>query len=426
MKTLVLITSQFPFGTGESFVGPEIPFLTGDFDKTIIIAKNTSGKLTRNIPENISVYRYNTSTSIRGFFYLPVLFILNSEKIINLLKEEIEFRLSIADHLSIRKFFHLLKKIIKAVQLKDFIEKRLHAEGINESIVFYSYWLNTGAHALAMLDYSKSVKIARAHGSDIYEEKTESGYLPLLKFSALDLDAIFFASEHGREYFVEKVKLRNHRFIVSYLGVDKPDSENIEPIRSDKYLIVSCSNMIPLKRIDMIIEALEIVKIEREILWLHFGDGILKSTLEAYAAERLGPLTRINYNFMGHYLNNELLKYYCRNRVDLYINTSSTEGVPVSIMEAQSFGIPVIATDTGGVKELVTQATGSLLPPDFHPKDLAKLIENYASMPEEALNEIRINAINNWKLNFSASSNYANFIMKLNSIFASSKEQRQH
>ena len=183
--------------------------------------------------------------------------------------------------------------------------------------------------------------------------------------------------------------------------------------------------MIPLKRIDMIIEALEIVKTGKDILWLHFGDGILRSTLETYAAEKLGPLTRINYKFMGHYPNDELLKYYSLNRVDLYINSSSTEGVPVSIMEAQSFGIPVIATDTGGVKELVNQATGSLLPPDFCPEDLAKLIENYTSMPEGAWNEIRINAINNWKLNFDASSNYDNFIMKLNSIFASSKESRQ-
>ena len=68
---------------------------------------------------------------------------------------------------------------------------------------------------------------------------------------------------------------------------------------------------------------------------------------------------------MGHYPNEELLRYYGSNHVDLFINTSSTEGVPVSIMEAQSFGIPVIATDTGGVKEVVTEGTGSLLPVDF-------------------------------------------------------------
>jgi glycosyltransferase involved in cell wall biosynthesis len=107
--------------------------------------------------------------------------------------------------------------------------------------------------------------------------------------------------------------------------------------------------------------------------------------------------------------------------VDLFINTSYTEGVPVSIMEAQSFGIPVIATDTGGVRELVKEGTGSLIPVDFSPLHLAKLIEKYSLLPAVEENKIRVNAFHNWNLNFNASSNYEDFIMQLNSIFASSK-----
>ena len=108
------------------------------------------------------------------------------------------------------------------------------------------------------------------------------------------------------------------------------------------------------------------VKSAREIEWLHFGDGILRNELEETRLYKTGICqTGITYRFMGHYPNEELLKFYTANKVDLFINTSSTEGMPVSIMEAQSFGIPVIATDTGGVKEVVTEGTGSLLPVDF-------------------------------------------------------------
>ncbi|MBE3138389.1 MAG: glycosyltransferase, partial [Actinobacteria bacterium] len=103
-------------------------------------------------------------------------------------------------------------------------------------------------------------------------------------------------------------------------------------------------------------------------------------------------------------------------------NTSSTEGVPVSIMEAQSFGIPVIATDVGGVKELIAEGTGSLLPVDFKPVDLAEMIQFYANLPEEEDNKIRMKAFNNWKLNFNASVNHKDFIMRVNSILASVKE----
>jgi len=425
MRTLVLITSNFPFDTGESFIESEFPYLNRNFDRTIIISQNTSGSITRTLPENVVVYRYNPSTSFRGFFFLPVVFILNSGDILNMLRKEIEFRLSNANKLTIRNFFFLFKKIIKAFQLKDFITKTLIEEGIKESIVFYSYWLKTGAQAIALLDYRNSIKIARAHGSDLYEEKTKSGYLPLLKFSAINLDAIFFISKQGKHYFEQKTKINRPGFIVSYLGSVNSGFENIDKAKSDKFIIVSCSNMVPLKRIDMIIKALTIVETKKEILWLHFGDGILKNELETLAESTLGPLKKIIYQFMGHYPNEELMKFYGGNQVDLFINTSSTEGLPVSIMEAQCFGIPVIATDTGGVKEVVTEGTGSLLPVDFRPEDLAELIMHYEALSRDEVNEIKMNAFNNWRLNFNASSNYEDFISKVNSIFAAGKEQTQ-
>jgi len=423
MKSLVLITSHFPFGTGESFIGQEIKYLSRNFEKIILISQDISGEKTRETPENVTVYRYNTSTSFKGFLLLPFLFFINSGNITDILKGEIEFRLGIKDKLTIKKFFFLFRKVMKSVQLKEFIINKLQREKIEKSVVIYSYWLKTGAHAIAMLDYPESIKIARGHGSDIYEEKTEAGYLPLLKFCATKLDAIFFISNDGRQYFREKTEIESPYFFVSYLGIQRSNIEASEPVRSDKYVIVSCSNMISLKRINLIIESLELIRTEREIQWYHFGDGVLRNEIETLAKKRLGQLNNISYNFMGQYPNNELLKFYSKNRVDLFLNTSFTEGVPVSIMEAQSFGIPVIATDTGGVKELVTEGTGSLLPVDFTPADLAKLIERYSVLEEEEVNKIRVNSFHNWNSNFNASSNYEDFIMQLNSIFALSKDR---
>jgi glycosyltransferase involved in cell wall biosynthesis len=421
MKTLVLVTSQFPFGTGESFIGTEFPILSQSFDKILIIAQNIHGEKTRDTSGNVSVYRYNPSTSLVGFLYLPVLFLNNLQTIFTLIKEETGFRKTLGDHLTIKNLSNLLKKIIKAVQLRDFIRDTILKEDINTSIIFYSYWLKTGAHAIAMLKYADSIKIARAHGSDIYEEKTASGYLPLLRFSALNLDAIFFISRHGKEYLEKKIKMVRPNFSVSYLGVNKTDSEIIKPDISDKYVIISCSNIVKLKRIELLIYALSEVKSVKDIEWRHFGDGILRNELEELAQERLGSLKGKSYRFMGHYPNEELLKYYSRNRIDLFINTSSTEGVPVSIMEAQSFGIPVIATNTGGVKEIVSAGSGSLLPVDFNLSELVILIEHYVNLSEEESGIISINALKNWKSNFNAASNYYDFIIKVNSILASTK-----
>jgi glycosyltransferase involved in cell wall biosynthesis len=419
MKTLVLITSQYPFGTSESFLESEFPFLINNFNKIIIIAQDVSGKKTRNVAEGVIIHRYNTSTSFSEFLRLPVLIFLNFRTILYLLNEEVGFRRESGYHISLKSYFFLFRKLIKALQLRDYIKLKLLREDISQNIVFYSYWLKTGAHAISLLEYKNGIKIARAHGSDLYEERTVSGYLPFLSLSAQKLDAIFFTSNHGMDYLSAKVKLKNYNFFVSRLGVNRPEPRNIKSDISEEYVIVSCSNMIPLKRIDLIIYALDTVRFHKKIVWLHFGEGVLRKELEALASIKLGSSDRISYRFMGHYPNNDLLDFYRLNKVDLFINTSSTEGIPVSIMEAQSFGIPVIVTDTGAVKEIVVEGTGSLLPVDFKTGDLSKIIEHYANLPENEYNNIRMNAIRNWESNFNAASNYKDFITKVNSILAS-------
>ncbi len=56
----------------------------------------------------------------------------------------------------------------------------------------------------------------------------------------------------------------------------------------------------------------------------------------------------------GGISNAEVFQFYRDNKVDLFVNASTSEGLPVSIMEAISFGIPSIATNVGGlVKSLL-------------------------------------------------------------------------
>lgn len=420
MKTLVLITSQFPFGSGETFIGAEFPLLSENFDKILIVAQNASSDKERPTSDKAKVYRFNPATSLSGFLYLPFLLISNSGTIIRMFSEEVAFRKEKKYNLSLKNISFLLKKIIKALQLRKFIKKVLLREDVNESIVFYSYWLKTGAHAISMLSYRNSIKISRAHGSDIYEEKTESGYLPLLRFTALNLDAVFFISKNGMEYFEEKSGIINPRFIVSRLGVQKPIPEIESVSKSGRYTIVSCSNVIALKRIDIIIRALSLVRSEKELEWIHFGDGVLKGSLEQFA-ENMLQSSKIKYRFVGHVSNEELLKYYSQNHVDLFLNTSSTEGIPVSIMEAQAYSIPVIATDTGGLKEIISKDSGSLLPVNLSHEDLAREIEYYLNLTVTESEKLRVNSYNNWNSNFNAVSNYRKFITEVNRILATRK-----
>lgn len=418
MRTLVFITSHFPFGKGESFIGPEFPFLEANFDKIIIIAQNVKGERTSHVQDNVIIRRYNTSTGAAGFLRLPALLLQNAAVIKEMIKSEYSFRKKTGEQMNSGRFLILIRKIIKAVQLRDFIEDLLETLHVRENIVFYSYWLKTGAHSIAMLNYPDSIKISRAHGSDLYEERTQKGYLPLLGYTAKKLDAIFFISENGRMYFTGKLKEEKSNFHLSRLGIENQFGPCALPAISGKIYIVSCSNLIPLKRVDLIIEALALTNSDTNIDWMHFGDGLLRPRLESLAKNKLSGLKHVSFRFMGFYPNHDLLRFYSQNHIDLFINTSSTEGLPVSMMEAQSAGIPIIATDVGGVSEIVREGTGYLVSSDFHPSQLAELINKFTtqSMPEKDV--MSKNALNNFEKNFRASTNYPQLISIINTIFA--------
>ena len=105
--------------------------------------------------------------------------------------------------------------------------------------------------------------------------------------------------------------------------------------------IISCSNMIPLKRIDLIIEGLSQLPNTLQVQWHHFGTGVSQEELENLAKEKLQK--NVQWVFHGFVPNGQLAEEYRKIRPNLFITTSSTEGgAPVSIQEAFSMGIPAI------------------------------------------------------------------------------------
>ena len=419
MRTLVLLTSNYPFGTGEPFLETEITYLSREFDRVIIIAQNTSSLSQRQIPENTIAIRYNPSTSISGFLFMPLLIIKNFKLIISLIDDEKKFRHEIGRSLKLNQIRPLIKRILKTIQLRNFIIKSLNRLNISSDIIFYSYWLKTGAHAIALAGYKSSIRISRAHRIDLYEEETRDRYLPLVGPTFRSLDCLFFISDQGKNYFSERFRLNSTRMDISYLGVNIPSEIRHRNITDESFTILSCSNLIKVKRVDLIIEALQQLVTEKKIRWVHFGTGTLMESLSQLASARLGDNKNISYVFMGHKPNKEILDFYKANTVDLFLNASSSEGLPVSIMEAMSHGIPVIATDSGGVKEIVVPGTGFLLPVDFRPEQLAQKISEFINLKTGEQNQFRDNAYLNCKNKFDSEINYRSFIKKVSIIFES-------
>ena len=164
--------------------------------------------------------------------------------------------------------------------------------------------------------------------------------------------------------------------------------------------------MVGRKRMPLIMEAVkyfDYVKIE----WHIIGDGPDKSTLEIMA-EGLPP--SVNCIFYGACDEQKINEIY-KTPIDCFINASTNEGLPVSIMEAVSAGIPIVATDVGGTKEIVNEQTGVLVPSNINPQELAKAVDDNLSKFKNP--DFRVGVAEFWKKNFNSKKNYASFYKRI-------------
>jgi glycosyltransferase involved in cell wall biosynthesis len=81
----------------------------------------------------------------------------------------------------------------------------------------------------------------------------------------------------------------------------------------------------------------------------------------------------LTYHLHGWVDNRDLIEFYRNNPVDIFVNFSTNEGVPVSIMEANSFGIPAVATDVDGTGEVCISGHSGLLIEVDEPEDPSAL-----------------------------------------------------
>lgn len=169
---------------------------------------------------------------------------------------------------------------------------------------------------------------------------------------------------------------------VIHMGVEVPPiAIPTERAFSNPFLIVCPANLIPVKGHLFLLEAMQILKQRGVDVRLFLaGDGVLRSTLEAWVEEH-NLCDRVT--FLGQLDHAQLLDGYREQRFHAVVIPSIDmgnghhEGIPVSLMEGMAHGVPVISTETGGIPELLHGGAGLLIPPQNSEK-LADAIESLA------------------------------------------------
>lgn len=164
-----------------------------------------------------------------------------------------------------------------------------------DNIIFYSFWMQDTTLAISRHKSNQRI-YSRAHGYDLYDNRYSKGNRqPFREYMNEFLDGIFFISNAGKDYYKQRYEsVEENKLSVCYLGSEKSRELGVREKYMDSgkcFTIVSCSNVIPLKRINLIIDAIAMFAEKnksQDIRWIHFGDGEQMSQIKEYAKERLG------------------------------------------------------------------------------------------------------------------------------------------
>jgi glycosyltransferase involved in cell wall biosynthesis len=397
-KDLILLTNGFPYEKGEQFLETEIEYLAKHFRKIYIYPISWNGE-ERKVPQNVEIIKFNKGLkfSVKKLFFKRLKVVLNF-----LFSEFIAPKRRKYYKGKFKFYFDSFMGILNDANNFHYHLKTSYSSDIQ----IYSYWFGPWGSIMAIVNdisYDKIKFITRVHGYDYDVNRYEKKFIPFRNYQMKHLKAIYTVSTFAKNrIFSEYSNFKNievQRLGVNSFGVNHMNLSNNE------ICIVSCSNLIPLKRVHLIVEILS--KIERPLKWVHFGDGPLMSEIKS-KSELMLP--NCNVIFKGFVPNIEVLEFYMNNYVDMFINVSEFEGIPVSIMEAISFGIPVVGCEICGVPEIVTEKTGILLDLNFNPENAAKLMNKFFDLNVLEKQIFRNQIIEFWLENFSAEVNYPKFI----------------
>jgi len=403
-KKLLLITNGFPFGESErSFLNTEFQHLCREFQ--VHILAHSQEALLYPLPDGVKAERYEY-----GFIFRPRR-LADVPSFLQLLIHP--FRPSVFCELR-RALRHCTPRqaLARAVSILGYsvsawqLEKRFRRITVDEGTdLVYTYWCTQATLAAVRLKkHCPRLKVVtRFHGYDLYQERRSDSWQPFREEISRGCDRLIFAAEAGRRYYLETwgQKLTD-KCAVCFLG-----SREMTVVQrsSNKLTLVSCSNLIPLKRVGLIIDALALLPESLHVEWHHFGDGQEREDLTARAERTLPPYIR--WKFWGHIPNCQLNRIYQSLNPDLFITTTSTEGgIPVSIQEAFSCGIPAAAACVDSIPEIVHDGkTGFLMSSNPSAQEIASVIQRFHDLSPSERTAMSVAARSAWECFFHAESN---------------------
>jgi glycosyltransferase involved in cell wall biosynthesis len=341
---IIYVTARLPYGADEAFVIPELRELIRRGHRLLVVPRSPIGRM----HHGHELVRHSRSEKLFSARVLKAAVAAT----LAMPGAPIAAQRALRGGASASLFAKNLAVIPKALWLAD-VAIRWGADHI------HCHWAGTTATMAMVASQVSGIPWSlTAHRWDIVENNLLARKVKAASFAR-------FISEDGLEMARSLGVGRSANARVLYMGVAVPPT--VKRRLAAKPIVLCPARLVQVKGHRYLLEAWRILQsrgVDGE-LWLA-GDGSLKNELEALSQSLHVERT---VRFLGIVEHSELLRMYAESAVSVVVLASvdlgngNHEGIPVGLIEAMSYGIPVVATRTGGTAELVVSGTGLLVAP---------------------------------------------------------------
>ena len=236
--------------------------------------------------------------------------------------------------------------------------------------IIHSHRYKENILAFLSSKYKSGIRlVSTQHGMPEYiGTEPDKKYMLLQKLNSTLLSKSFrkviTVSNEMQRVFINRYGFPENKIAVIHNGTDIINKPTVKRDR-EVFIIGSMGRIFPVKDFSLMVEiAREVCKEEDKIRFELAGDGPdREKIIDLIERYRLG-----NFFLLNGFVEN-LFNFY--DNIDLYLNTSLHEGIPMSILEAMSYEIPIVAPNVGGMKEILNDGIEGYLVDGRDPKVFA-------------------------------------------------------
>lgn len=364
---IAYITAQTPYGNGEQFILPEILEVINKGNEVIVIPVRPEKKIGKGKePKKVSEYTiyiplFDFHLLIKSMFIFFKYPFRTCKIIYSILRNSGNIRKII------KNLVVLPKGLVTGEVIKHHNVEHIHA-----------HWASTSSTVAYIASYLNEIPWSfTCHRWDIAENN-------MLEEKAKSARFIRAINKKGYEEILEIIGEKyKYKCNITHVGIDCKILQKQNKLISQNFIIATPANLRKVKGHKYLVYAIKkLIEQNYNLTCYFFGDGPLKNELKALVNK-----LKLNNNIIlkGKIAHDELLRLYAKDEIDCVVLPSivtedgEKEGIPVSLMEAMAYKIPVISTNTGGIPELLENGAGILVEhkdPDALIEAIERLINN--------------------------------------------------